>query len=195
MKASALQEFESLKKNELYSIVTIKEWLEEYNSFYTILEVNWFCNGIGCDYKNTANCTCEDKNEAYIFMRLYEKLSEFIKFHDYEDYARNELFKYEDIKNDLGKLKEWIKRNEVFGAYDCFEFLIYHFDYAINPDHLLVIDASLLGYDVFVEGQDLKNLVEFLHVFNMLFWVKRIYPQSKYLHNFDTYFQHGFSKN
>ncbi|MEC3906011.1 hypothetical protein VOI54_03220 [Tamlana sp. 2201CG12-4] len=176
-----LNEFKGLKKNGIYSISNIKHWILKYNGYHKSLSANWFCSNTGCRYKQTRQCHCSNKHEAYIFLELYKALSDFSKYHKREEYARCELNTYTEIKTNADLLKNWVRKNEPIGTKECFEFLLCHYDYTLNPTHLLVMGNSLLGYEVFVDSKDFKNLIAFMDIFSELFWVKRLYPESDIL--------------
>jgi hypothetical protein len=176
-----LEEFNNLQNNGLYSIAKIEWWLLKYWDYYKELKDDWVCKGNECCMYAVGHCTCIPKSEEQVFIDLYEKLDELSRYHRREDYAKKELESYNLIRSDQIKLKEWVRRNELIGADECFEFLINYLDYCTNPIHLKVWDKSLVGYDIFVDRSDFKNLIEFMEIFSDLFWVKEIYPESEIL--------------
>ena len=177
----ALEEFRKLQENGVYTIATIKSWLIKYVGRYQELKLNWKCNKANCAYKSRMRCTCEKKEDVYIFLTLFESLLCFSKYHKWEHYAVMELKEYGTVKYDNDLVKKWVRRNESICTIDCFELLLSHYDYDLDPHHLLVMGNTLLGYEVFVDRKDFKNLIEFLDIFNDLFWVKMVYPESETL--------------
>lgn len=171
----ALLEFEKLQENEVYSIAKIKSWLLKYVGPYQELKSNWNCPNLGCSYRKTKLCSCDKKPNEYIFLTLFKTLKKFSRYHQKEDYAEVELEIYTKIKVDKELVKKWVIKNEYIGTKDCFELLLCHYDYDLNPYHLLVMGKSLLGYEIFVDRKDFKNLIKFLEIFSDLFWVKKVH--------------------
>ena len=177
----ALRVFEGLKENGVYSMEKIKDWLRAYVGDYYEVKSNWNCPVSGCNYRWTNQCSCKKKDDASLFLSLFSALREFTKYHQKESYAELELEAYKKISYDKCLVKQWVRKNEKVGTIDCFELLLYHYDYSLKPYHLLVMGRSLLGYEVFVDRKDFENLIDFLNIFNELFWVKKVYPESETL--------------
>ncbi|AUS05334.1 hypothetical protein [Pseudotamlana carrageenivorans] len=185
MKIKALSIFQDLQNNGLYTFSAIQQWLLQFETEFTDLKYNWDCSNSECCYKYTGSCSCATKADAFLFLTLYHKLLEFSFYHKNEPYARNELLDYEKIKNDSYKSKKWVVRNEKIAGNDCFEFLMSYYSYAHNPEHLLVVDERLLGYNIFVDAKDFRHLILFLQTFDDLFWIQKIYPESDMLCAFE----------
>ena len=60
----------------------------------------------------------------------------------------------------------------------CFllDYLNYDEDEKVN--HLSVFVPSLKDLDIFVDRQDFKFTIEFLEIFNEIYWVQEILPES-----------------
>lgn len=178
-KMKALIEFDKLQENEVFTIVKIKNWLFKYVGSYQDLNLNWNCSNAGCSYRRTKQCSCNKKEDAYIFLSLFDTLMGFSRYHQKENYAELELESYSKIKHDKELVKKWVIKNEYVGTKDCFELVLRHYDYDLKPLHLLVTGKSLLGYEVFVDREDFKSIIKFLDIFNDLFWVKKVWPESE----------------
>ncbi|OBQ56946.1 hypothetical protein JJL45_02495 [Tamlana sp. s12] len=185
MKIKALSAFHNLQKNELFTFNDVQQWLLDFESEFKDIKYNWSCPNSECRYKFTGSCSCTTKEDALLFLTLYERLLEFSFYHKNEAYARNELLVYEQVKNDIFECKQWVVRNEKIAGHDCFEFLMSYFSYSNDPKHLLVVDERLLGYNIFVDTKDFKHLISFLHIFDELFWIQKIYPESEMLCAFE----------
>jgi hypothetical protein len=181
MEGIGIKEFKSIQNKGLFSIAKIEWWLLKYWELYKDLKDDCMCRGNECCMYAIGHCTWTPKSEEQVFIDLYEKLDEFSRYHRREDYAKKELESYNLIRSDQIKLKEWVRRNELIGADECFEFLIVYHDYCENPINLKVLDNKLLGYEVFVDRNDFISLIEFMEIFSDLFWVKEIYPESEIL--------------
>ena len=177
----ALEEFKKVQENQVYTFSTIKGWLLKYVGQYQELNLNWNCPNKSCESGKGGTCITIYRSDECVFFSLFNSLLAFSKYHSRENYAKEEIKSYHKIKNDKGLLKKWVRKNEYIGTVECFELLLSHFDYDLNPVHLLITGKSLLGYEVFVDREDFKNLIKFLEIFNDLFWVKKVYPESKNL--------------
>ncbi|KAB1066587.1 hypothetical protein F6U93_14310 [Tamlana haliotis] len=185
MKLTALSAFKNLQKGGLFCFKEIKQWLLDYDADFKDVKYNWHCPNSGCQHKFTGCCTCTSNHEAYLFISLYEQLLEFSYYHKYEAYAFDELEDFEAVKNDETQVKVWVIKNENIAGNACFEFLMNYYSYSDNPRNLLVVDYQLLGYNVFVNQEFFKSLIQFLQTFDELFWVQKIYPESDILCVFD----------
>lgn len=176
-----LIDFKNLQENGIYSIEKIELLLLEYGDYYKDLKSYWVCSNKECLLKYGGFCFCKHKTDEDIFLKLYEELDELSQYHRKENYFKQELDTYFKVKDDPIELKKLIVRNEFIGADECFMFLIEYHDYCAHPIHLKILTNKLLGYEVFVDRDDFKSTIEFLDIFNTLFWEKEIYPESEIL--------------
>jgi len=74
-------------------------------------------------------------------------------------------------------------KNEDLGATKYVCFLLDYLDYDENGNDkpLKIHGYRLKESDIYVDQQYFKNTIEFLEVFNELFWVQKIYPESPIL--------------
>ncbi|MBU2950422.1 hypothetical protein KO493_06920 [Tamlana agarivorans] len=163
----------------------MQAWLLKYDVFYKDLKYNWQCPTLNCQYKFTGCCSCEAKQETFIFLSLYQKLLEFSYYHKYEAYVLNELHVYNSIKNDKSQVRSWVVKNEKIAGNACFEFLMTYHAYNDAPIELLVVGDGLLGFEVFIDHKDFISLIQFLQTFDELFWIQKIYPESEILDVFE----------
>ncbi len=113
-----------------------------------------------------------------IFLDLYEALDTISEFHRNEKYFEQEMVEYHKIKYSQLDLKNWVAKNEDLGANKYICFLVDYLDYSEDVKHLIVFVQSLEELDIYIDRQDFKQTIEFLEIFNDLFWVKKIYPES-----------------
>lgn len=80
------------------------------------------------------------------------------------------------IKNSKPDLKNWVTKNEDLGVkkYGCFLTDYLDYDLALKVEHLNVFLRSVEKTDLFIDRQDFKNTIDFLEVFNELYWVQDI---------------------
>lgn len=179
MKTTALNEFKSLKENDLYSLAKVGWWLMKYDDYYKDLKSYWSCDKCNLE-ENFVSCTCENPNNEYVFLQLFKELEELCQYSKYENYFKAELEIYYKVKDSPKALKDLIIKNEQIGANECFSFLIDYLDY-INPVHLNVYSKSFKDFDIYVDRKDFENTITFLEIFNELFWEDKIYPESEIL--------------
>ena len=181
MKTVALKKFKSLQENNLFSIAKVEWWLLKYETYHKDLKSYWYCPNKGCIQRIIKYCSCENKHDEYLFLELFKELDKLSKYYRKEGYFEQEMDTYHKIKDDQVKLKDLVIRNESIGVDGYIEFLIYYLDYCSNTVHLKVLDDTLLGYEVFVDRRDFINTIEFLDIFNKLFWEDEIFPESEIL--------------
>ena len=113
------------------------------------------------------------------FLDLYKELNIIYDLHRNEKYFEQELTEYHKIKSSQSDLKKWIAKNECLGAekYGCF--LVDYLDYKENDDeHLKIYVHSSKEIEIYIDRQDFKNTIDFLEIFNELYWVQEILPES-----------------
>ena len=138
----------------IYSIATIKRWLlkyqveyenikeEESKRFMYFIDDNWVRLP---DYYDSRT-----PNER--FLKIYDTLNKITDFHKQENYFKQEMAIYKNIKNDHQKVKKWLAKNEHFGAEKYFSFSLEN-DISINLDR-----------------EDFKYTLEFIKTFDKTYW-------------------------
>ena len=112
------------------------------------------------------------------FLDLYKALDTICEFHRNEKYFEQELTEYHKIKDSESDLKNWIAKNEDLGAEKYVCFLVDYLDYSENAEHLNIYVHSSKELKIYIHRQDFKNTIEFLEIFNELYWEKEILPES-----------------
>lgn len=114
------------------------------------------------------------------FLAVFKALDEISEFHKNEVYFEKEMIEYNEIKKSQTTLKNWVLKNEEFGAnkYACF--LIDYLDYKEydQVEHLNVCVHFFKDFEIFIDRNDFKHTIEFLENFNELYWVQEILPES-----------------
>ena len=115
-----------------------------------------------------------------IFLDLYKALDTISEFHRNEKYFKQEMVTYNKIKHSHSDLKNWAVKNENLGADKYVCFLVHYLDYDENDqeEHLSVYVHSAEEIDIYIDRQDFKNTIDFLEIFNELYWVQEILPES-----------------
>lgn len=181
METIAIAKFRELGKNGLYSMAIVECWLMKYEHYFKQLNTDWYCPNKGCTMIIGGNCFCNPKSDEYMFLELFKSFDVLSQYQKKEEYFKEELECYYTVKDDPIRLKELVIKNEEIGLNGWMDFLLRYLNYCDNAILLRVFDKSILGYDVFVDNNDFKYTVEFLDLFNDLFWVEEIYPESKTL--------------
>jgi hypothetical protein len=179
MKTVALNEFKSLQENDIFSIAKVEWWLLKYENYFKKLKPYWCCPNKGCNMRIGLTCICKNKHDELLFLELFKELDALSLYYRKEEYFKQEMATYHEVKDCQVKLKDLIIRNENIGVDGFLDFLIYYQNYCANPIHLKVLDKTLLGYEVFVDRKDFSNNIEFLNIFSKLFWKDEIFPESE----------------
>lgn len=183
MKTTALNEFKSLKENDLYSLAKVEWWLMKYEDYYKDLKSYWCCGKCNLE-GDFGSCICEYPNSEFVFLQLFKELEEFCQYCKYENYFKAQLELYYKAKDNPKALKDLIINNEQIGANECFSFLIDYLDYP-NSVHPNVYSRSFTDFDIYVDRKDFENTIAFLEIFSKLFWEDKIFPESEFLINYE----------
>ncbi len=174
-KLQCVIEFEELVEGNLYTISITNKWLEKYRKYYKrVHDINQAFHLYEIDGKVIRlppmyePPTVDEK-----FLNLYKELDKISKFQLKEDYFKQEMAIYKEIKSYPQKVKQWVKKNEKLGSKDYACFLIDYLDYDTDDKvyHLSVFFLEDDELEVFVDRDDFKYTIEFLEIFNELYWV------------------------
>jgi hypothetical protein len=178
-----LSKFKNLKSNSLYSIDKINLWLLKYSDSYK--------KTIHFIESKKEEFELEDASSVWLppikepisnsekkFIILYGVLNTISEFHRNEKYFEQEMTEYHKIKHSKSDLKKWVAKNETLGAEKYVCFLIDYLDYSENPVHLNIYLNTLNELNIYIDRQEFKNTIDFLEIFNELYWVQEILPES-----------------
>ncbi|GAA4244942.1 MULTISPECIES: hypothetical protein [Winogradskyella] len=177
-----IYDLQKLSKNDIYSISKIEWWLLKYSGFYKkiyefVYSQHLFTSEDGSVIRlpPIGNPTDDEK-----FLELYKALETISEFYKNEKYLEQEMVGYQKIKNSKSDLKKWVAKNENLGAEKYVCFLIDYLDYDENDqeEHLIIFVSNLKELNIYVDRQDFKNTIEFLEIFNELYWVQEILPEN-----------------
>jgi hypothetical protein len=169
-----IEGLKSLSNDSIFKISKIEWWLLKHETLYKqTKKINDYKNLYEINDRivrlpdNIGNSTSDEK-----FIDVYESLDVLTKLHRNEDYLKQEMAIYNMIKDEPLKVKHWLKKNEKLGAEDYVTFLIDYLDYDPNDNeyHLKVFFLKNDKLEVYVDRQDFKYTIEFLEVFNALYW-------------------------
>ena len=176
----AVTELRDLRIDGLLDLHRIDWWLLKfYNSYKSIKKQikNQYLFDLKEEWERLPD-EIGNKNIEDIFLDLYDRLNNLSDFHKYEEYFKNQLIKYKSISVDRAKLKKWVMKSEQIVANNFVLFLLDYLDYNEDPIHLKVYVPDFLLFEIYVDQEDFKSIVEFLEIFNELYWVQEIVPES-----------------
>ncbi|MBK5193967.1 MAG: hypothetical protein JJE07_12325 [Flavobacteriaceae bacterium] len=173
-----LLEFQHLGRNDIYSIVKIEWWLLKYSDIQKVTHDLVYSQHLFQEEDGTTIRLPPfgKKSEKEKFLDLYEALDSISQFHKNENYFEQQMVLYCQIKRAPSDLKKWVAKNEKLGAdnYACFLLDYLDYDEEEKVEHLSVFVPSLKEINIFVELQDFKHTINFLEIFNELYWVEEI---------------------
>ncbi|WP_418637842.1 hypothetical protein [Winogradskyella sp.] len=167
-------------KDQPLSIAKVEWWLLKYSDFYKktsdiVYNQHFFTTDDGSVIRLPPLGEPTDQEK---FLDLYQALDTICEFHRNEKYFEQELTEYKKIKDSQSDLKKWIAKNEDLGTEKYVCFLVDYLDYSENAKHLSVYVHSSKNLEIYIDQQDFKNTIEFLEIFNELYWEKEILPES-----------------
>jgi len=160
------------------SLKEIKQWLIENKKNAISLKEN--NNKIKSCFDDMG-CSCSMNSKEAEFLSLYEQLSEISEIHKLENYAKEELKTYKIIKVNNIEVKQWLIKNEKIAGENLACFLIDYLDYSEYENdifHLLAYRKVEQKFEIFIQRNDFKNLIEFKELFDELYYIQKIYPEG-----------------
>lgn len=106
------------------------------------------------------------------FLNIYDTLNRLSNYHRNENYFKQEIAIYKEINDKPEKVNQWLLKNEKLGSQDYVSFLLDYLDYD-TEDHVHHLNIFFLedkDLKVFVEREDFKFTIEFLEIFDELYW-------------------------
>lgn len=171
------KKFFELKEGRNFKVSNIQLWLSKYSNLYRKTYDSVFRKYLFTDYDGSTIRLplCGKTTDEEIFLNLYESLNGILELHANEAYFEKEIVEYYKIKNSPSDIKSWIAKNEVIGAQDYVCFMIDYLDYdeSDGEEHLKVYVPSLSDYEILIDRQDFKNTINFLEIFNAVYWVQK----------------------
>ncbi len=177
-----LQQLEKLGKDNIYSIDKVEWWLLRFSALQKETH-NFIYSRHKFELEDGSIVRLPPlgkKSEQEKFLDLYQALDTISQFHRNEHYFEQELISYHTIIKSKSNLKAWVSKNEDLGAdkYVCFFLDYLDYDDDEKVEHLSLFIHSLKEVEIFVDRQDFRFTIEFLEIFNDLFWVQEILPES-----------------
>lgn len=171
----------SLYKKELNGVKSIKNievWIIKNEKKYNFCQENNIKLN-SCFHEMPCGCSMNSEEAKFSF--LYEELSKILEMHKLENYAKEELKKYEAKKVYNTEIKTWLIKNEKIASEELACFFIDYLDYSENEEgihHLLAYRNVEQKFEIFVQRNDFKNLIEYKELFDELYYIKKMYPEG-----------------
>lgn len=166
-----LKEINILTQTVPNSMNKIEWWLLKYSDQFIEIE------NVKHSYELDAGFVVKrplflEVTENQTFLGLFNALNNLSNFHRFENYFKEQMSDYKNIKSSQVGLKEWLSKNEELGSDKFVCFLIDYLDYDLDDkvEHLKVYVHEAINLDVYVDRADFKNTIEFLEAFNELYW-------------------------
>lgn len=162
------------------AIIELKSLLEEAKNC-SIAKIEWWLLKNQNNYKYCKENNLSINSEENSLIHLYDKLNKLTELHRFEEYAKKELVRYKSIISKNPKIKEWLIKNEEFASKELACFLIDYLDYSENEEeiyHLLAYRNVEQKFEIFIQRNDFRNLIEYKELFDELYYIKKIYPEG-----------------
>lgn len=178
-----IDEFKKLSSGAVIDIVKIESWLLENQDDYVKLVDTWYCptcyNRMG-----ELPCICNNKDDEYIFINLYDTLQTTIHHHNKEDQYRLEIEEYDSIKNNRLALKKWLLnnyklRNEKY-------YSSFHYSHCSDDSPFIILNTPFLeGYYIYISKEYFKYNIEFSRLFSGYMMLKEMYEEDEIIQQID----------
>lgn len=184
------QELKALQQNSSYTFSILNWWLLKYGDFYKSLK--------NCEETTCENCKrfkeqnlpsdcllspsyCVKTKMENIFIKNYENLDYFTQMYKNEERCTSAIEVYYMTPGDNDNMRQWLISNYKLWKENVFEFGVFHLD---NDDTLIELmkfynpNFTNLDFPILVERENFKYIEEFLNVFSIYFFEKKLYPEK-----------------
>ena len=148
-----IEELDSLPDGT-YSLAAIEWWLLKYQDEYNRIKEEeskrfmYFIDGKWVRLPDYFEARTSNEK----FLEIYDSLNKITDFHKQENYFKQEMAIYKSLKNNPEKVKEWLAKNEHFGANEYLMFSLEN-ESGINIDR-----------------EDFKYAIQFKETFDSIYW-------------------------
>jgi len=174
---SILKEFENFVDGKVKSMPEIEWWLLKYSECFKETHKS-YCNQYLFEFPDGTvlrDAPILKPNHLLDFLNLYDALDQLSKIHRNEKYYEEEINEYYKIKDSKIKLKNWVEKNEKYGNNDLASFWVDYLDYSENEEeiyHLSVYTRTEQDFEIFVQRENFKSLIDFKNIFDALYYVQ-----------------------
>ncbi|MGB4838931.1 MAG: hypothetical protein WBP08_08060 [Saprospiraceae bacterium] len=159
--------------NGVIELKKIKAWLIEFEPYYKI------------SIENKKHCYCPPKllcinftrRDECKFYNFYPHFEAIVKLSRYEDYARNELEEYDQIKNYPVAVKEWAVRNFKMNSEIAAQL---YFDYKADDykiKHIEIFQPVYAEMKFFAHRKDFESIIAYLRLYDDLYYKQKVFPE------------------
>lgn len=117
-------------------------------------------------------------NKYDVFIKIYDELNIISEYHRHEEYLKEQVIEYREIASKRHSLQiNWVKKNETMGVSELMLFETLYFDNHEESKHLYIRQHLDRNLKIFVDRNDFKYTLEFIKIFERLFWDEMILPE------------------
>lgn len=159
-------ELKRLELNYIISMDKISWWLLKYDDEFKLQS--------GVNF--TSPVLDKTENEK-LFVKLYELLDELAMVYNKIERYEVAIKEYHEIKNIKGGLLAWVKKYEYLGDHNYYYIPI---EYVSDTQDCLKVKTYYNeSPTVFIEKQAFNYLLEFIEIFDELYWINEIYKEGE----------------
>ena len=119
-------------------------------------------------------------NDSSVFVNLFNDLDELSQIKRKSKLLEKEVKEYYKIKDSEQEKKAWVIKNENLAFGELYIFTIdYDLEHSEKPDPICLRILNSEAPGVFIESKWVENITKFFEIFDDLFWVQEIFPESK----------------
>jgi hypothetical protein len=163
----SLEELKNLREDRIHNMSMINWWLLKYYNLYKYCRENW---NKGSCFGELA-CSHTMGSELDKFRNFYESLDDVTELHKKEPYLYGQMKVYEEVQHDSLALNKWLLQNEKYGTED---FLIFWIEWLEEDDIVNPNISYFSNVEVKVLAKEFKSTIQFLEIFNDLYWTSEI---------------------
>lgn len=173
--------------SRILSMEEVESWLAEHRSLYRMA-----CQELKKSDKDLVTLPSGIKVKRLFFLdeepdwfklyHIYNELEEIAGFHRYESYFKEEMERYQAIKSSRKLQQEWLRKNLKLGTdkFSIFEPLYFDYegceDFGEDKCPLGLYISGKTDLRLFIDRNDFKYTLEFIHLFHELFYDKNLLP-------------------
>jgi len=171
----SLTAFRGLGINNVYEVAKLQDWLLKYEALYesliTIREIEFDPDG-----SYSLDLLTDSERSFFWF---YRDINRIVDASKYDSHCQTEMLQYHLIKNNITKLKAWLKRNYQLGieSLDAYRYLL-DGQHKKKKPNLQVMQHSYPEMEINVDRKDFSNMLEFMMVCRELFYKQKILPEQ-----------------
>lgn len=186
----ALKELKSLHHNSIYTFPILNWWLLKHDDLYKSLLKNQETICEKCKMFKERNLPsgcllapsyCVITREENIFIKHFESLDNFTQIYKCEEKCMSAVDRYYMTTVGDENIKQWLIQNYALWKDYVFEFGVFHLDTEDSLVELMKLynpNFKNLDFTILVERINFKSIEEFLKIYFIYFYEKKLYPEK-----------------